>query len=518
MSWNNTLSARFGALGVALLALLIAMFGVDQYLLFLWPEKERTELGVDRLAAARIALYGAFLVVLALGVWVVLGVRRRVQALARTAERIAAGDLACRAAMNGTDEIAALGAAFDRMTGALRDSLHKETDEKTRVQAIIDSTADGILTMDEKGNLMSVNATGERLFGYRGAELVGRNVSALVPALYQEGQSYEDREVQAGEAKTIESESIVRGIRKDGSRFPLALRVTEMKYLGAKLFIATVQDITRRRQVEEGLASASAQILASTTEQAAGAEEQAAAVAQTVITVDQVTQTATQAAQRARGVGDNAQRNLEVGKAGRKAVEDSIAALNALKEQVENTADNILMLADQAQAIGEIIATVNDIAEQTNLLALNAAIEASRAGEHGKGFSVVAGEVKALADQSKKATAQVRQILGQIQKATNTVVLSTEDVTKGLAAAIKAATQTGENINTLAETLSATAQAAAQIVASANQQATGMNQIHQAMKNLDQVAKQNLAATRQLEQAAQNLTELGRSRDGGHGN
>src|SRR5436309_9556961 len=112
-----------------------------------------------------------------------------------------------------------------------------------------------------------------------------------------------------------------------------------------------------------------------------------------------------------------------------------------VKEKVEATAENILTLAEQAQAIGNIIAAVNDIAEQTNLLALNAAIEASRAGEHGKGFTVVAGEVKALADQSKKATGQVRQILGEIQKATNTAVLSTEAVTKGVAAAMKGGSQ-----------------------------------------------------------------------------
>ena len=72
-----------------------------------------------------------------------------------------------------------------------------------------------------------------------------------------------------------------------------------------------------------------------------------------------------------------------------------------------------MALAEQAQAIGEIIATVNDIADQTNILALNAAIEASRAGGQGRGFAVVAGEVKALADQSKRATQQVRQILGR---------------------------------------------------------------------------------------------------------
>jgi methyl-accepting chemotaxis protein len=167
------------------------------------------------------------------------------------------------------------------------------------------------------------------------------------------------------------------------------------------------------------------------------------------------------------------------------------------------------MLAEQAQAIGEIIATVNDIAEQTNLLALNAAIEASRAGEHGKGFAVVASEVKALADQSKRATAQVRQILGEIQKATNTAVLSTEEVTKGVASAIWAGCQSGQTINTLADTLADAAQAAAQIAASAGQQATGMAQINHAMKNLDQVARQNLDATRQVERAAENLNALG---------
>jgi methyl-accepting chemotaxis protein len=263
------------------------------------------------------------------------------------------------------------------------------------------------------------------------------------------------------------------------------------------------------REAVTKLSTASAEILASTAQQASGAQEQAAAVAETVTTVDQVTQTVNQAAQRAKGVGETVQRTLDVGQTGRRTVEASVAALNQLKARVESTAADILRLAEQAQAIGEIIATVNDIAEQTNILALNAAIEASRAGEQGKGFAVVAAEVKALADQSKKATTQVRQILGEIQRATHTAVLSTEEVTKGVSEAITAGGQSSQTINVLADTLGDAAQAAAQIVASAGQQATGMAQISQAMRNLDHVARQNLVATRQVEQASQNLSTLG---------
>ncbi len=277
---------------------------------------------------------------------------------------------------------------------------------------------------------------------------------------------------------------------------------------GGGFFLVRSITVPLREAVGQ-LASGSAELLATTAEQAAGAQEQAAAVAETVTTVDEVAQTAEQSAQRVRGVGEAVQRTTEVGKAGRRAVEDSLRATGAVKEQVEATAESILTLAEQAQAIGEIIATVNDIAEQTNLLALNAAIEASRAGEHGRGFAVVASEVKALADQSKKATAQVRQILGEVQKATNAAVLSTEDVTRGVAEALKVGEQAGEAIKALAETLAEAARAAAQIVASVGQQAAGMGQIHQAMKNIDQVAKQNAVATRQAAQVAEGLNTLG---------
>jgi methyl-accepting chemotaxis protein len=256
------------------------------------------------------------------------------------------------------------------------------------------------------------------------------------------------------------------------------------------------------------LAAAASEILAATTQLASGSQEQAAAVTETVSTVDEVTQTSDQAAQRSKAVSEAAQRSVEVGKAGRRAIDETVTVMGKVKEQSESIAEGILGLAEQAQSIGEIIATVSEIAEQTNLLALNAAIEASRAGEHGRGFAVVAGEVKALADQSKKATAQVRQILGDIQKATNGAVMRTEEGTRSVNEAILVVGKAGDTIKTLAETITEAAQLAAQISASAGQQATGMTQINQAMKNINQVANQNLVSTKQAERAAQDLDIL----------
>ncbi|HKP59509.1 MAG TPA: methyl-accepting chemotaxis protein [Polyangiales bacterium] len=257
------------------------------------------------------------------------------------------------------------------------------------------------------------------------------------------------------------------------------------------------------------LVSATSEILAGTTQQAAGAQEQAAAVAETVTTVNQVVQTSEQAAERAKAVAEISSRSLDYSRAGRRVVEDSIEIMGTVKEQVESSAESILALAERAQAIGEIITTVNEIAEQTNLLALNASIEASRAGEQGKGFGVVAAEVKALAEQSKKATTQVRQILGEIQKATSSAVMNTEECSKSVNSGAKVITQAGDSIRNLSEIIDQAAQSAAQIAASAGQQAAGTAQIHQAMKNINQVTNQNLSSTRQMEQAAKDLSILG---------
>jgi methyl-accepting chemotaxis protein len=266
------------------------------------------------------------------------------------------------------------------------------------------------------------------------------------------------------------------------------------------------------REINEGvgvLASSSSEILATTTQVAAGAAETASAVSETTATVEEVKQTAQLSNQKARSVSESAQKASQVSQSGRKSVEEAMQGMRRIQEQMESIAESIVRLSEQSQAIGEIIATVNDLAEQSNLLAVNAAIEANKAGEQGKGFVVVAQEVKSLAEQSKQATAQVRTILGDIQRATSAAVLATEQGNKAVQVGMKQSTETGEAIRLLADSIVEAAQAATQIAASSQQQMVGMDQVALAMENIKQASVQNVAGTRQAEVAAQSLHELG---------
>ena len=268
--------------------------------------------------------------------------------------------------------------------------------------------------------------------------------------------------------------------------------------------------LTALTAAANNLNTAAAEILAATTQQASGATEQSAAISQTTTTVQEVRTITEQGSNRAQEVASASQRTVEVSRTGQKAMQDTIESMAQIRDRVESIAENILALSDQTQQIGEIIATVNEIASQSNMLALNASVEAARAGEHGKGFAVVAMEVRSLAEASKQATAQVKSILSEIQKATNTTVMATEEGTKGVEKGVQLAAQARESIEQLGSVITESAQIAMQMMAGGQQQLTGIEQIAMAMQNINQVTIQSLASTRQAEKSAQTLNDLAR--------
>ena len=283
--------------------------------------------------------------------------------------------------------------------------------------------------------------------------------------------------------------------------------------LGFLLVAAGAVVITRGitgplREGIQAIASSAAEILAATTQQSSGAAEGASAIQQTSTTVHEMRQTAQLSSDKARAVVETVRRTTQSSDDGLRAVNQTIEGLRKAKTGMEGIARRVLALSEQGQRIGEINASVGDLAEQSNLLAVNAAIEAARAGESGRGFAVVAAEVKALSDQSKQATAQVRQILGEVQKATQSAVLATEEGMKSAETVEELAGRSGESIRLLSESLEESAQAGHQILATAQEQSAGVDQVAMAMDNIRQVSAASMAATRQLERAARDLYAL----------
>ena len=269
---------------------------------------------------------------------------------------------------------------------------------------------------------------------------------------------------------------------------------------------AVLKELTEGTTV---LSTAASEITATVSQVASSAAETATAVSETSTTAEEVKRTAHLSNQKAKAVQESAQKATVISETGSEAVSDTLECMNGIRMQMELIAETVVRLSEQGQAIGEIIAVVNDLAEQSNLLAVNAAIEATRAGEYGKGFCVVAQEMKNLAEQSRQATMQVRTILMEVQKATSTAVLATEQGTKAVALGVKQAGDAGESIDILMRSVGEAAQAAIQIAASSQQQLVGMDQIALAISNIKQATTQNVSGTKQLEASALGLHELG---------
>lgn len=257
------------------------------------------------------------------------------------------------------------------------------------------------------------------------------------------------------------------------------------------------------------LSASASQISTSTSQFAASAIETAAAVSETTTTVEEVRQTAQVSSQKARVVADSAQRVASVSESGRKSTEDTATGMTRIQQQMESIAESMVRLSEQSQAVGQIVATVEDLAGQSKLLAVNASIEAAKAGEHGKGFAVVAQEVKSLAEQSRQATAQVRNVLSDIQQATSAAVLATEQGSHAVEDGMRQSAQAGESIQALSGSVTEAAQAAVQIAASSQQQLIGVDQVATAMENIKLASTQNVDSAKQLEGAAHSIKLLG---------
>jgi len=389
----------------------------------------------------------AVVLTLAGGIWIARSISGPLAMITRAAERIAAGEVVDTPRLNRRDEIGALSGALSRMVQQLRDFGDREREAKEKLQqTIIQYIAfvERVANRDLSGSL-EVSSNGD-------LGDLGKNLNKM-----------------AGNLRELAGQT---------------------------------------REATNSLSAGVAEIMAAASQQASGAAEQAAAIHQTTATINEIRATVEQMAQRSEKVAGLARESVQKSDEGQLGVTSSIESMAAIRSRVETIAQNILALSEQGQQIGEIIVTVNALAEQSNLLALNAAIEAARAGEHGKGFSVVASEVRSLAEQSRAATGGVRLLLGEIQRGTNAAVMVTEEGMKGVDAGTLMVDRAGVAIQALSDIIRSSAQAAEQIAISVKQQTVGMEQIAQAMAEINQATAQGLAGSRQTQLAAEHINAM----------
>ncbi|HLO78038.1 MAG TPA: methyl-accepting chemotaxis protein [Magnetospirillum sp.] len=288
----------------------------------------------------------------------------------------------------------------------------------------------------------------------------------------------------------------------------------ELARMGAHLNAmrnALRQVATQTRAAAENVNAATAQIRASAQQQAAASTEQLSAIEETSATLTEITQSGAQITRRAQDVERIAQAAVQLADQGQRAVVSTMQAMDSIREQAESVASTILRLSERTQAISEIILTVTTIAERSHLLALNASIEAAAAGEHGRTFSVVAGEIKRLADQAREATLRVRENLGQIQQGITDSVMLAEEAAKRVEAGRTQTQSSDRIIRDMAGAIQESVRAFQQIVAATNQHQIGLEQVMQALAAVRQAASQTSTTTRELEGAAGNLNGLSES-------
>jgi methyl-accepting chemotaxis protein len=189
-------------------------------------------------------------------------------------------------------------------------------------------------------------------------------------------------------------------------------------------------------------------------------------------------------------------------------VTEAVAAMKRIAQAVEGMAQTLTGLRSRSEQIGKIIEVIDDIADQTNLLALNAAIEAARAGEQGRGFAVVADEVRRLAERTSRATKEIAEMIHAIQAEASGVTVSMETGQREAETGVKLAGRAGESLKQIIEVVSGVMAQIQQIAAAAEQQSTAAETIAANVSQVAVISKQTASGASSTAQATQELTEL----------
>ncbi len=479
--------------------------------------------GEEQQASSRNTMIFVLLLVIAISLLVGNYIARNVSNMLNKAvnvmKEMAMGHLGVRAKIEQQDEIGELGKTMDIFAEALQvhflGSLKKIAvgdlnvrlplqDKDDEIAPAVNSTVDALKGLvDEANGLINAAVNGKLhvrgdenkfLGGYR--EIV-KGVNELLNAVIMPvNEATKILEKMAGGDFTKKMEGDYKGDH-------------EIIKNSINALVDSLNDVLHEiMEAVQATASASNQISASAEEMAAGAQEQSAQATEVASAVEEMASTIVETTKNANVAADSAQEAGHTAKGGGNVVKDTVAGMNRIANVVEKAAETVQALGVSSNEIGEIVQVINDIADQTNLLALNAAIEAARAGEQGRGFAVVADEVRKLAERTTKATKEIADMIKQIQKDTNDAVDSMQEGKKEVESGKVLANKAGQSMDEIVGAASKVLDVVNSVASASEQQASAAEQISKNIEAISNVTQESAAGVQQIARASEDLSRL----------
>ena len=266
--------------------------------------------------------------------------------------------------------------------------------------------------------------------------------------------------------------------------------------------------IAKLKEAVEATASASTQISSSAEEMAAGAQEQSSQTTEVAAAMEEMSRTIVETANNATTSAEASQEASNKANEGSVKLEESKKGMGRIVTSTETVGKNISSLASKTEQIGEIAQVIDDIADQTNLLALNAAIEAARAGEHGRGFAVVADEVRKLAENTTKATKEIADTIKAIQSEAKDANVSMKEAGEAVKDGLHLTGEVGEVLNEILSSVDSVTGQISQVAAASEEQSATAEQVSTNVEAINNVANESAAGVQQIASASEDLNRL----------